>query len=58
MARRRDIATLIDREVGELDQLMCELRCGIHSARHFDELEARAAAIAARIRAAFRSAHH
>ena len=57
MARRRDIATLIDREVEALDLLMCELRCGILSARHFDELEARADGIAARIRAAFRSAH-
>ena len=52
---RPGLATLLDREVGRLDQLLGDVRLGVRDQRHFDELEERAQGIAQRLTAAFRS---
>lgn len=53
-ASKPDMVTQLDRQVDALDRLMAELRQGIRSQGHFDELETRARAIAWSITAAFR----
>ena len=47
---------LIDREASEINRLADEMRVGVRSQRHYDDLEERAQGIARRIRAAFRGA--
>lgn len=52
---RPSLEALLDREVGELDEVMAEVRAGVRDVRHFDALEERAQSIARGITAAFRS---
>ncbi|MET0181093.1 MAG: hypothetical protein ABW194_11530 [Novosphingobium sp.] len=49
------LETLLDLAVGEIDELLAEVRTGVRDQRHFEALEERAAAIAAKIRGAFRA---
>lgn len=51
---RPSLATLVDRQVDKLDELMAELRGGIRGPSHFDELEARAQEIGQALVSAFR----
>ena len=51
---RPNVEQLLDRAVGELDQLVGEVRGGIRSQAHFADLEERATAIGRQIRGAFR----
>ncbi len=53
-SQRIGIAVLVDREVDALDGLLAELRLGPRDQRHYDALEERAQAIAARLVDAFR----
>lgn len=54
VADRPSIEQQLDEQVAQLDGLMADVRLGIRNQRHFDELEARAVAIATNIRNAFR----
>jgi hypothetical protein len=54
LIRRPSLEQLLDNQVGELDQLIGEVRAGIRSAPRYDELERRATSIANGIRDAFR----
>lgn len=53
-SRRPSIEQLLDDCVGELDQVMAEVRGGIRSASHYNDLEARVKAIASGLTGAFR----
>lgn len=53
-ARPLSLETLLDREQDALDRLLAGAR-NVRSPEHFDELEEQADAIAARLRAAFRT---
>ena len=53
-SRRPSIEQLLDDRVGELDQVMAEVRGGIRSASHYNDLEARVKAIASGLTGAFR----
>jgi hypothetical protein len=54
--RAVSLATLLDREVDALDQLVGAVRHGICGARQFDEFEEQAQRIARNLVGAFRSA--
>jgi len=45
----------IDQARSEMDELAAEVSLGVRGADHFNDLEARAAGILSRLRAAFRS---
>lgn len=54
--RRPSVEQLLDAQVEALDRLIGEVRGGIRSAVHFDQLEADAGAIGKGLRDAFRRA--
>ena len=53
-SRRPSIEQLLDEAVGELDQVIGEVRGGIRDAHHYNDLEARVKAIASGLTGAFR----
>jgi hypothetical protein len=51
---RPSLVTQLDGASAELDRLLADVRLGIRSQAHFDELEDRAQAISRKVRTAFR----
>lgn len=49
------LSALVDRQIDALDQLASDVRGGIKSAHHFNELDERACEIGEKLRAAFRT---
>lgn len=54
MKQRPSLETQLDGASSQLDRLLADVRLGIRSQAHFDELEGRADAIASTIRNTFR----
>lgn len=54
MIERPSLVTQLDGASAELDRLLADVRLGIRSQAHFDELEDRAQAISRKVRTAFR----